>query len=65
MNILALTVQTIGEVCVGLAVLIVHHRVLNEHRIDNAVMRSLKTEQVLGITGIVLIVVGFTLHVWG
>lgn len=65
MNTLALTIQTIGEICVGLAVLIVHHRVLNEHKIDQKVIRTLRSEQVLGVVGILLIIVGFILHVSG
>lgn len=56
------TLQTLGEVLVGLTVILVHHRVLHEHRIDRKVLRILQKEQVLGGLGVLMIITGYILH---
>ena len=56
-------VQTLGAVLIGITALGVHHRVLNERKIDAEVVTFMKKEQKIGITGMVLIVVGFVLEV--
>ncbi|PIT92877.1 MAG: hypothetical protein COU08_00010 [Candidatus Harrisonbacteria bacterium CG10_big_fil_rev_8_21_14_0_10_42_17] len=53
------TLEMIGAVLIGYTALRVHHRVLNEHKIDDRVVRAMKKEQRFGILGIVLVVVGF------
>jgi hypothetical protein len=56
------TIQTVGEVLVGLTVIMVHHRVLDEHRIDRKVLRILRKEQLIGGLAIVMIITGYILH---
>ena len=56
------TIQTIGEVLVGLTVIMVHHRVLDEHRIDRKVLRILRKEQLIGGIAIAMIITGYILH---
>lgn len=58
MEILGSTLRTIGEVFVAFAALRVHHRVLNEHKIDSVAAKMMKREQVVGIIGITLIIGG-------
>lgn len=57
------TVQTIGEVLVGLAVILVHHRMLDEHRIDKKVLKDIRKEQIFGSLGIAMIITGYVLHI--
>jgi hypothetical protein len=56
---LGLTLETLGEVLLGLGVYFVHKRVIKEHRIDNEVLKSMLHERTLSITAIILIVVGY------
>jgi hypothetical protein len=56
------TIQTVGEVLIGLTVMLVHHRMLNEHKIDKKVLNVLRIEQVIGGLGVALIITGFILH---
>lgn len=52
-------IRAIGELTVAYTAIRVHHRVLKEHRIDQEVERVMKREQIVGIAGIFLIVIGF------
>ncbi|MBI2415610.1 MAG: hypothetical protein HYV33_03040 [Candidatus Kerfeldbacteria bacterium] len=56
-------IQTVGEVMVGYTALRVHHRVWQEHKIDKAVFREMKQEQVLGMLGLLAIVSGLVLEI--
>ncbi len=60
---IALILDTLGKVLVAWTAISVHHRVLQEHTIDNKVFRIMKTEQVLGIVGIFLIIVAFIIKI--
>lgn len=57
-----LTIGTIGKVILGLTVILVHNRIFKEHRIDDVVLKELRRERAFGITGIVLMVVGYILE---
>ena len=63
MNILAITLDTIGTLMIAFAALRVHHRVLNEHKIDKNVFSSMKRERIIGLSGVICIVVGYILQV--
>ncbi|MEW6617731.1 MAG: hypothetical protein AB1333_04955 [Patescibacteria group bacterium] len=43
------TFDVIGKILIGIAVLLVHGHVLKEHKIDKAVFKEMKREQVLGL----------------
>jgi hypothetical protein len=62
MKILGFTISTIGTLMIAFAALRVHHRVLSEHKIDNHVIRVMKRERVIGITGVFLIIIGYVLE---
>ena len=64
MNLLfwGMVMGTIGKVILGFAVLRVHMIILREHKIDNAVLRSMKREQLFTVFGILLIIFGFFLE---
>ncbi len=57
------TLNVAGEILIAYTVLRVHSRVIKEHRIDKAVFSEMRKEQVLGVLGIILIVIGYLLEV--
>lgn len=62
MEILGLTLTTIGEVLIGLTVLYVHHKILEEHKLDKKVFAGIRTEQWSGLLGIALIISGYIIR---
>lgn len=64
MEILASTLDIIGKVMVAYTALAVHHRVRKEHKIDRAVFRAMKWEQLVGIAGVVFMVLGYLIHLY-
>ena len=62
-SIFALTVEVIGTLMIAFAALRVHHRVLNEHKIDKQVFAAMKRERKIGITGVFFVVVGYIVEV--
>ncbi len=62
--VIGLTLDTVGKVLLGATVLMVHRFVMREHKIDGRVLRTMRREQLLGITGIVFIVVGYIMQVF-
>ena len=63
-EILGLTATVLGEVLIGVTVLLVHHRLMKEHRVDEKVLAEMRREQVVGLLGILLVVVGYFLQVF-
>ncbi len=65
MNLLlwGLTLGTLGKVILGLAVLRVHIRIFEEHRIDGVVLRAIKREHYLTIFALFLIILGYVFEV--
>lgn len=61
--IIGSTFDVLGKILVGTAVLLVHRHVMKEHKIDKDVLREMKIEQLLGIFGIILIIIGYLIHV--
>lgn len=65
MNILfwGLTIGVAGKIIIGSAVLLVHLKIFEERKIDKAVLSSIRTEHILTILGIILIIVGYVMEV--
>lgn len=61
MEFLSHTLDVIGKVLISYTVISVHYRFRKEHKIDEAVFSQMKREQVIGIIGIILIIVGYLL----
>lgn len=59
------TLDVIGKVMVAFTAIMVHHRVWKEHRIDKQVFVEMKREQIIGVAGILLIVIGYAIQVPG
>ena len=53
--------NTVGTLLIAYAALRVHHRVLNDQKVDRSVLKEMRREQVAGIFGTILIVVSFFL----
>lgn len=66
MNILfwGLTLSLIGKVLVALGVLLAHSKIAHEHRIDRQVLRTFRTEFVITLVGLFLIIVGYGLEIY-
>ena len=63
LDFIILTLETIGIIFIAYAALRVHHRVLAEHHIDKKVLRTMKIEQVVGWSGVVMIVIAYLLSI--
>ena len=57
------TIEVIGVLMVAFTAIRVHHRVLQEHEIDEKVYAEMKREQVVGVLGMGLIAIGFVMKV--
>ncbi len=55
------TLDIIGKIAVSYTVLVVHYRIMTEHRFDKAVENEIKHEQVVGVLGILLMVAGYVI----
>lgn len=53
-----------GEVIVAVMVIGVHHRMKEKHRIDKSVSDLMTMEQVIGLIGVSLIVIGYLIENW-
>ncbi len=65
MNLLlwGITLGTIGKLILGIAVLRVHIRIFEEHKIDGVVLKAIKREHLVTIIGLIFIVLGYVLEV--
>jgi len=61
--ILGLTIKTIGEVIIGISIIRVHNRIMQEHKLDRKVYRSIRNEKFWGLIGVILIIAGYLLEV--
>lgn len=60
--VVGLTLDTLGKILLGVAVLMVHWHLYKEHKIDREVLTVLSKERLLALLGIVLIIVGSILQ---
>lgn len=60
--IIALTLEFIGTLLIGIAVLRVHTKLQIEHKIDKKVLKSIIRERSWTIWGLILITIGFILN---
>lgn len=54
--------EGIGTILLAMLVLMVHHRLKKEHRIDKKVIQQIAREEILGVVSIACIAVGFALQ---
>ena len=53
-----------GTFLIGLTALRVHHRVLNQHKIDKVVFRTMRTEQFFGFLGLAMVFASLLIEVF-
>jgi hypothetical protein len=54
-----ITIDFIGTALIAITVLLVHHKVSKEKKIDKIVLKQLKLEQLIGFAGLILIILGY------
>tara|TARA_Y100000310_G_scaffold344267_2_gene456109 strand:- start:5492 stop:5701 length:210 start_codon:yes stop_codon:yes gene_type:complete len=59
---LGFTLDVMGKIMVAYTAIAVHHRFRKEHKIDERVFLAMRREQILGIAGIALIILGYLLQ---
>lgn len=64
LELISLTIETIGTLMIAFAALRVHNRVLHDHEIDHKVFRAMKLEQKVGIIGVVLVLISFAMEIY-
>ena len=57
-----LTFGVIGKVILGVTVMMVHWKIVKEHKIDRKVLKQMRRERNLALLGIFFIVVGYYLE---
>lgn len=62
MENIAFTLDVIGKIMIAYTALSVHSHVSKEHKMDRVVFKAMKREKVIGFAGIILMVVGYILH---
>jgi hypothetical protein len=62
-SFIGFTLTFLGKVLVAFTAIMVHHRVVHEHKIDRAVFKTMKREQKVGILGVLFLVAGYLLEV--
>lgn len=59
------TLDVFGKVLIALTAIAVHDTVIKEHKIDEAVGKTVRKEHVLAFLGITFILAGYTLRQFG
>lgn len=62
-EIVGITIGTVGKLMIAWTAIAVHRRVLLEHKIDKKVFQEMVLERKVGLGGVVLIVIGWGLEV--
>ena len=63
MELLGETLDVIGKIMIAYTAIMVHFRFRKEHQIDEKVFKTMKSEQLIGIIGIVFIIIGYVIRV--
>jgi len=61
-QIVVLTVDVLGTLMIAFAAIMVHHRVLNEHKIDKKVLFDMRREQIVAIIGVMLVLIAYVME---
>lgn len=61
--IIGRAITVIGELLLGLAVILVHHQIVHDHKIDRKVLNIMHREQFLAGMGMFFIVIGYAVEV--
>ncbi|MFC1731916.1 hypothetical protein ACFL6I_16480 [candidate division KSB1 bacterium] len=58
----ALTFDVLGKILLGFSVILVHSKIVEEHRVDKIVLTEMRKERSLALFGIFLMLVGYALE---
>lgn len=61
-EVIGFSLDVLGTLMIAFTAIMVHHRVLKGHRIDRKVFLEMRREQVIGVLGIFLILLGYVLQ---
>jgi len=59
-----LTLGIVGKVLLAVSVIMVHGKIVHEHRIDKEVLVEMRQEKNLAIGAITLMLIGYVLELW-
>ena len=62
MELTGFILDVLGKLLVAYTAIAVHHRFLREHKVDAAVFRTMRREQIVGVVGVILMLAGFFLQ---
>lgn len=54
-----ITIGTTGKILLGVTVILVHHKIVLEHKIDRSVIKEMKRESIIAYFAIALITLGY------
>jgi len=57
--LIGFTIDVIGKILIAYTALAVHTRFRHEHKVDEAVFKTMRNEYIWAILGIVLIIIGY------
>ncbi|MCH7756774.1 hypothetical protein IIC45_01685 [Patescibacteria group bacterium] len=58
-----ITFGFVGKVLLGITVIRVHARIVKEQHIDEAVLKEMKSERLLAIGAVILIIIGYLFEI--
>lgn len=61
-NIIGFTLDVIGKIIIGYTAIAVHMRFRHEHKVDEAVFKTMRKEHNWAILGIILIIIGYLMQ---
>jgi len=61
LEVISLTLDLTGKLLIALTAILVHYRMGEEKKIDRAVIKDIKIEEVLGFFGILFIISGYVI----
>lgn len=62
LEIIGFTLDIIGKILIGVAVYLVHRKVIKEEKIDKVVFKEMKKEKGLVVIGIILMIIGYLMQ---
>jgi hypothetical protein len=61
-SILSLTLNTLGTILIAYTALRVHDRVRKDHKIDDTVLKEMRSEKFIGVSRIVFIIISYVIQ---
>ncbi|PIR96295.1 MAG: hypothetical protein COT92_01845 [Candidatus Doudnabacteria bacterium CG10_big_fil_rev_8_21_14_0_10_42_18] len=56
------TLDVLGKLMIAYTAISVHWRFRKEHKVDDVVFKEMRREQIIGIMGMILLIVGYLLR---